>query len=347
MNKQTDEPENLVELEINTLSDRLDRININDLKNQVKITVDLSIPKKEEEKLEKQKMVTPIREAENFKKIRNMKYAKSLIEQEQIDGNDEVANKIIYEGERAIEYLIKAFTCSAFNFAKSWIHNDRINDRDDWSSIVMTSLFEAIMSYDLNMETQFNTYLKFQIQAKCKDAKSQSTTLSVNPTAMHKRRTIEKAREEMIDDGFDRDDIDELARRLGRDISTPNKRKNFENVLFDMERITPSQVNLDYKKSEDARAISETIASSDVTPEEYAKAKECERCFEEILKTLSQNARRFLKKMYGAYSDDEKMNYCKHEAIKEMQERPELQEILHDLRDYSGVINVNKILIKY
>lgn len=344
MKKTNLEEENLVEFEINTLSDKIDKINISDLKNQVKITVDLSIPKKEEEKLEKQKLVTPIREAENFKKIRNMKYTKNLIEQKVIDANDEIANQIIYEGEKAIEYLIKAFTSSAYNFAKSWIHNDRINDRDDWSSIIMTALFEAIMSYDLNMETQFNTYLKFQIQAKCKEAKSQSTTLSVNATAMHKKRTIDIARDEMEKEGFDRDDIDELARRLGRDISTPNKRKNFENVLFDMERITPKQVNLDYKKSDDTRTVSETIASSELTPEEYYKVEECKKEFIEFVKGLSINSIRYLKKIYGV--GNEKQNYCKHEAVKEMS-KPEFQEILHKIGELDGKVNVYNILINF
>ena len=343
MKKENKDEKSLINVEINALSNKIEKVSIADLNNQVKITVDLNIQKGQEEKLEKQKLITPIREAENFKKIRRMKYANEIIKETPSEENNEALQKFIYEGEKAVEFLLKEFTPSAFNFAKSWIHNDRIIGVSDWNAIVLEILYNAIISYDLSKEVQFNTYLKFQIQRGCKETKCQSTTLSVNATAMHKYRTIEKIQVEMEQDGYDRDDIDELARRMNRDISTPNKRKNFVNVLLDKERISPKQVNLDFKKDDDTMSVSEKIASGDVTPDEYFAIKCFEQDFEKYVSTLSLNARNFLKKTYGV---DDTVKCNKQSACLEMN-TPEFHEILNNLGKLEGKANIYDILIKF
>ena len=323
-------------VEIYELSKNLERMtNVELDDSKIQVTVNLEIPLAEAKKLEDAKLVSPIREAFHFKKIKQMKYAMECLEKCDVSEEEKIElENIVTEGRKAVDYLMEAFRLSAFNFGKNWMHEDRINTWADWQQIIYQAEYEAILNYDLDKQVQFNTFLKNQIMCACKENKCSSTLLAVNASAMHKARMIEKAQEELKSQGLDPYDLDLLAAKIGRDISCPNKRKNFERVLKDIENIHAQKVSTDYKASEDSRTVGESLESDQLSPYEVAVCQELKKEFIDFYNKLDKDAQLFLQdNLFKKKKVTE--NYSKTKALKQLQ-TPKLKEMLTEMNKYQG-----------
>lgn len=283
-------------IEIYALSGKIDKISIEEFKDEsIKVTVDLSNVKKEEEYLSKKNLISPIRERENFEKVYARKEAlKFLKEMARTVENEETIRgleKCVHEGDKAIEYLMKTFEPCAFSYAKGWIHNDRIIKVEDWKQIVEKSLYEAIINYSLDCNTQFTTYLRPAILRDCKENKHKSSVLSVNASAMHKARLLRKAEEEVVKKGGSIDDDYAVAKEMGRDVSTPAKMKRFKEMREDMQNVFVQGVSTETCYGDNTRTVGDSIASNYLNGEELLLKEDYTKRMESFMNSLPQEYR--------------------------------------------------------
>lgn len=284
-------------IEIYTLAKNLESVSVQTNENEAKVVIDLRQPEEEAKKLNDNNLMPPIREAEKFKAIKDMRYAEKLIQEGQTSPNLEEIVKI---GNQAIDCLMTTFWNSAYTFGKNWIHEDRLNGVDDWFQILKMTLHKAILDFDLNKETQFNTFLNYQVMAACKAKKCQSTALSVNASAMQKALNIKKIKEELKRDGLNENDIDLIAKKLGRDISTPNKRENFRKTLLDMEMISPQCISTESTVDSSSRTFGESLKSENtLDPFEYLEVCDLKDRFLAYYASLDDDSKNYVIKIMG------------------------------------------------
>ncbi len=321
-------------IEIYEIAKKIDKIvkqEISNLKDK-EVKVNLDIPEKEKENLEKRNLMPPIREAENFRKVRNMKMAKESLKDCTNEKLREYYNKVIEEGKKAVETLFEVFKPSAFNFGKSWIHNDVVNKFEDWQQIILMALWEAILDYDLSKQVQFNTYLNIIVKKNCKENKCKSTTFSTNASAMQKWRTVRKHQESMVQEGYDANDLEELAKRLNRDISTPLKRKNFIDMLEDIKQIGVQSVSTETKADEESRTIGETLVADTLDPYEECEKEWAKKEFIKFFTKLPKIAREafYLKFLNCSRTEKVALSNEHKTALKKLGTSNELNRILKE-----------------
>lgn len=254
-------------IEIYALSKKIDKISVKNLKNegQVKITVDLSNVEKEQKSLDEKNLISPIKEQAQFSKIQVMKEARMLLEEleDSLDNHEMILTlqDRVKEGEAAIDYLMRAYRYCALKTAKNWIHNDRLNTVEDWLRIIDCALYDAIITYNLSIGTQFTTYLTTIVKRDCKENKCKSSIVSVNPSAMHKSQVLKKAEEQVLAEGGSIDDDYAVAKAMGRDVSTPEKLRRFREMRMDMQMISPTGMSMESSAGDGSRTLGECIGS--------------------------------------------------------------------------------------
>ena len=284
-------------IEIYALAKNLESVSVETNDNVTKVTLDLSQPQEESKKLKEANLMPPIREAEKFKDIKGKKYAEQLKLNGQADDN---LDRIIAKGDKAVNDLMEIFWPSAYNFAKNWVHNDRLNKNEDWNQIIRMALYNAILNFDLDMQTQFNTFLKYQIRCSCKEEKCNSSIVAVNPSAMHKALTVQKAKQALINEGKDENDLDELANKLNRDISTDNKRENFRKMLIDMDNVSPQAISTEASVDSSSRTFGESLQSDNtLDPLEMLEVTELKKKITEYYAFLDDETKECLRQLLG------------------------------------------------
>ena len=321
-------------VEIYNLARKIDKVAIDDtVKNEsIQVVVDLSQSEREEENLKALGLMTPIKEAERFMAIKRMKYAEELLEVNDAESTMDKLQGIIDLGLKAIDELMLIFTPAAFKFAGNWINNDRLNTRDDWEQIVYMALHEAIIKYDIEMQTQFNTFLGFKIKEICKENKCKSSILAVNPSAMHKARVYHKAKEAIFARGENGNDIDLLAIEVGRDISSPKKRLNFKLAIMDTENISPKTISTEMQVDAESRTLGESLEAPSLTPEEIYLANDIKRRLEKFYNSLSEDAKQCFKSVMG-FTDKKVPKAAK--ALRNIKTE-ELKELLEEIARFSN-----------
>ena len=156
------------------------------------------------------------------------------------------------------------------------------------------NLFDAIMTYDLDKQVQFNTYLNFQIKRGCKEEKCHSSILSVNPSAMHKNLQIQKAKTALRAEGKDEEDIDLIAEKIGRDISTPNKRENLRKTLIDMNFVSPQGISTQSCVDSSSRTFGESIQSECIDPYDELEIIDLKTRFKKFFSTLDSETKTYI-----------------------------------------------------